>query len=275
MVLDKQTNKVYISAETYKDHPIITKRLLKALDEECVAWEFLQHTQYSWCRDYMPIQIDDNRFLQYRYYPDYMDNNEYRTRITEPTETLRSIGIEAQKTDIILDGGNVIKCNDCVIMIDKIFKENEHKYTKTALIDNLENFFACEILFLPWDKFETYGHADGLVRYISDDKVLLTNYHDYDKKLADEYINILSRKFNVDVLEYKRKTFLNNWAYINFLQTEYSIFVPVFEKEEDEQALQQIEKAFPTYKGHIKPVKINSIAKEGGAINCITWNIKK
>lgn len=275
MVLDEQTNKVYISAKTYKRHPIITKRLLKALEDECVPYELLQHTKYSWCRDYMPIQITNDYFLQYRYYPDYMDNEEYRLCITDPTEALESIGVKTVKTDIILDGGNVIKCKDCVIMVDKVFKENKDKYSQSALVNELEKLFDCEVIFLPWDeKYEIYGHADGVVRFVADGKVIMTNYHDYDRKLADKYIDILSRNFDVEVLEYKRKTFAKNWAYINYLQTERSIFVPIFEKEEDEQALQQIERLFPSYKGHIKPVKLTGIVDEGGAINCITWNIK-
>lgn len=275
MILDEHTDKVYISAETYAQHPTITKRLLKALDGENVRWELLNHTRYSWCRDYMPIQIAEDKFLQYRYFPDYMDDDQYRAYITDPSETLQSLGIETVKTDIILDGGNVIKCKDCVIMVDKVFKENAANYTQSALIDRLEGLFGCEVLFLPWDKYEIYGHADGIVRYVSEGKVLMTNYHDYDSKFADAFLNVLSKRFDVNVLEYTRKTHSMNWAYINFLQTKQAIFVPVFGKEEDEQSVSQITQLYPSYEGHVVPVKMNGIVKDGGAINCITWNIKE
>ncbi|MCD8296634.1 MAG: agmatine deiminase family protein, partial [Prevotella sp.] len=283
-ILDEQTNKVYFSKkireknreEISVGYPTVFKRVVNALDSMNVPWGWLEHTKDFWCRDYMPIQLEKNKFIQYRYHPNYLINDDkYTETITDPTETLESLGIETIKTDIIIDGGNVIKCKDCIIMVDKVFSENEQYYSRTELTDKLENLFGCEIIFLPWDKCEPYGHADGIVRYVSDNKVLMTNYHDYDKIFADKWKKILSAKFDVAVLEYKRMTHTKNWAYINFLQTQQAIFVPVFEKEEDEQALEQIEKHYVSYKGRVVPVKLNSIVNKGGALNCISWNILK
>lgn len=274
MILDEQTNKVYISEHTCAEHPLVVRRILKALDSMDVDWELLKHTKDSWCRDYMPVQISKSRFIQYRYFPDYLNTDALKEYITDPTETLASIGIETTRTDIIMDGGNVIKCGNIIIMTDKVFQENP-SYTHTALIDELERLFECEILFLPWDMAEPYGHADGIVRYVSPGKVLMTNYNDYDSRFFERWIKILSGKFDVEVLQYSRKTFGNNWAYINFLQTKEAIFVPVFGKEEDEQALSQIGKYYAAYHGHIVPVRLNSIVKDGGALNCISWNIQR
>lgn len=222
----------------------------------------------------MPIQIAENKFVQYRYYPKYLDNAKFRRFITDPTETLKSIGIETIKTDIVIDGGNVIKCPDCVIMTDKVVYENAKRYSRDALLHELERIFECPIILLPWDKYEKYGHADGIVRYVGNNMVLMTNYADLDKAVADNYYDILSRKFDVRILKYDVECpHKANWAYINFLQTSTAIFVPTFGKEEDGQALRQIAEAFPSYKDAIIPIKLNSIVADGGALNCITWNI--
>lgn len=41
-----------------------------------------------------------------------------------------------------------------------------------------------EPLFVPWDANEIYGHTDGVVRFIDEDTVLMTNYAQLDSKMA-------------------------------------------------------------------------------------------
>ena len=274
MILDAQTNKVFISACIFNQHPFIVKRILEALSLWNVPIEVLDYTNDIWCRDYMPIQVSNNKFIQYRYYPDYLNNDKDKIFITDPTKALKSLNIETIKTDLVIDGGNIIKCPDCVIMTDKVVYENS-SYSKTHIIQQLEHLFECEIILLSWDKNERYGHTDGIIRYVDTGKLLMTNYMDYDKRKAEEWLRVLSEKFEVEVLQYHvAKPHSNNWSYINFLLTEQAIFVPIFDKEEDEQALYQIGKCFPDYSNRIIPIQLNGIVKEGGALNCITWNVK-
>ena len=51
----------------------------------------------------------------------------------------------------------------------------------------------------------------------------------------------------------------------------------MFNIDEDEQALKQIKKYYPEYRinERIKQVNMIDIVKYGGALNCITWTIKK
>lgn len=274
MVLDSQTNKVFISECTFEQYPIITRRLLNLLEHCGVSYDLLRKTLDGWCRDYMPIQVGKDHFVQYRYYPNYMLNPKDCAYITDPTAQLEALGIRTTRTDIIIDGGNVIKCADCVIMTDKVFRENIHTYSKERLVNELENLFQCDILFLPWDDNEKYGHSDGIVRYLGGNDVLMTNYYDFDRKMADVYYDKLSRRFNVKVLSYDvEKVDKYSWAYINFLQTKDIIVIPAFGREEDNQAKEQIEACFPQYKGKIFQVRVNGYVKDGGALNCVTWNI--
>ena len=64
-----------------------------------------------------------------------------------------------------------------------------------------------------------------------------------------------------------------SWAYINFLQTERLIVVPMLELEEDEQALEQIEKVFPDVE--VIGVPALEAVRKGGGMNCVTWNVKE
>ena len=187
-------------------------------------------------------------------------------------------------------------------MVDKVFKENMH-LRKDILINRLEKFFDNEIIFLPWDKAEKYGHADGIVREISNGKVLMTNYHQYDRKYADMFMKILVQHFDVEVLEYNvAKPCKYNWCYINFLRIGNKVFLPQLtwedysgpkcaacppegikcmgnkkwfhsDIEEDEQASEQFKRIFPNCE--IIPVSCPQIVEEGGALNCISWNIMR
>ena len=141
-----------------------------------------------------------------------------------------------------MDGGNVVKCGDKVIMTDKIIKENPNRFYRDMLSE-LENHFQAQIVLIPWDRYEKYGHADGMVRWIEGDRVLLNNYADFDPDLRKELRKELSRHFTVEELKYgTNKHTKVSWAYINFLQTENCIFVPGLGIEEDVMAREQIQK---------------------------------
>lgn len=175
-------------------------------------------------------------------------------------------------------------------------------YRKDILIKRLETYFNNEIIFLPWDKAEKYGHADGIVRYIDKGRVLMTNYHRYSGSFANRFMKILTQHFDVEVLDYNvEKPCKYNWCYINFLRIRDKIFIPQLTWEdysgphcaaplpegvivkrnprwyhshikEDEQALEQFKRIFP--KCEIIPVSCPHIVEQGGGLNCISWNVR-
>ena len=63
--------------------------------------------------------------------------------------------------------------------------------------------------------------------------------------------------------------------YVNYLEVNDLIVMPVFDREEDARAMKIIQKAFPDKQ--IETINYNDIAKEGGLLNCTTWvvNFKK
>ena len=64
-----------------------------------------------------------------------------------------------------------------------------------------------------------------------------------------------------------------NWAYINYLRVGNKIIVPTFGIPEDKQALKYIRAANPEC--IVRGFRMRNIARNGGAIHCITWNINK
>ena len=286
MISDSRTNTIYFSdllrtdksySETFNDfHKVITA---------CgMQYDFLSKTRDIWARDYMPIQVSKDKFVEFRYDPDYLQGigKERREIKTYPDIVCENIGLRTIKTDIILDGGNVVKSENAVILTDKVVKENERTYDRNILIDQLEILFETDkIILIPWDD-DDYGHSDGMVRFIDNNTVLLNWFY----KTCDEYFrNSLLEPIKEKGLKYEwldlglvsDKIDGYNWAYINFLQTEDLILVPKLGIKEDDIAYSQICKFYKSYadRGRVFQVDSRQIVEKEGALNCISWTIMK
>lgn len=272
LVCDGDSDKVYISAWLKKECPDFYARLVDLLNENDIPFGVIGKTADIWARDYMPIQVYEDLFVQYRYNPDYLRNDKDRIYITDTNAVCREIGIDTIKTELVIDGGNVVKVGRYVIMTEKVYAENS-ALKPSEIRSRLKRLFHAEIIMLPWDKKEPYGHADGLVKAIDDETVLLTNYADYDPKMALRFEKILSRYFRIEKLEYSVMSSESNWAYINFLRVGNTIILPELGIPEDAQAMQQIRAYYPACS--VVPIECSEIVAKGGALNCITWNIKE
>lgn len=274
MISDKNTNKIYFSEKLKVDYPKVCMSIESVLNSNNVSYEFLPKTKEIWARDYMPIQVSKGKFVEFRYDPDYLQGKYkgYRDLKTYPDIVCNELGIETIKSDIILDGGNVIKSDNCVILTDKIVVENKHSYKKDELLERLSELFDfAKIILIPWDKKEKYGHSDGVVRFIDNERVLVSEIYEKDEKLIRRLKdNGLKPEFLRVKIKRQNKF---NWAYINFLQTKDLIIVPKFNTGEDKNALEAISRHYTGYK--IAQVEMNEIASMGGALNCISWSINE
>ena len=277
--LDKDVNKVYFSDKVLErpDISLVYKEICDTLDVYGIKHELLQHTKDIWCRDYMPIQMSPNRFVQYVYNPDYLDNDAYRDTITSPDDVCDAINLARYKSKLLLDGGNIIRTAQGVIMTRKAYNANKMNQKEFEDIFKLD-FGINKITWLNWDRREIYGHADGLVRYISDNHVLLTNYAEYDEKFATSFYEALKHDgYEVTQLSFSpnmspRKDDDLSWAYINFLQTSKVIIVPLLGIEiQDKKALKQIQDAYPDV--DVKGVYAVPLLKEDGGFNCFSWTV--
>ncbi|MEE3485135.1 MAG: agmatine deiminase family protein [Bacteroidales bacterium] len=245
------------------------------LREKQVAHHLLLNTRDIWCRDYMPIQTDEKRFVFYKYSPNYLQKPHLKRTITDVTQIgevdcLRQV--EAVTLDLVVDGGNVVKCGDKIVMTEKVFFENRDK-SRNEVQRLLEEAFLCEIVFLPWDTVETYGHSDGIIHYAGGNRVLMTNYADSDADMARKFTRILDKHFEVIHLEYNvKRKHRRSWAYINYLQIGNLVLVPQLGIPEDEQAVRQIAQALPQCE--VIGIEALEAVRKGGALNCISWNVK-
>ena len=272
MITNFETNKVLIAkglaSLPYED---ATYRLLSFMHCHEIEWSFLPDTTsplHVWARDYMPVQVSKEKFVRFCYTPDYLqDSPEYKPNTSA---ILSALGMQVVDSNIIVDGGNVISCGDKVIMTDKIIRENPH-YQRNKLIDKLSQLLEADIILIPEDRYDEYGHADGMVRYMGKGSILLNNYCDFDKTLRKKLLVALSPHFEIVELHYGTYTD-KSWAYINFLHVGQHIFVPMLEDKLAVMAFKQISAAYPQCDCH-QIWGCDNIVREGGALNCCSWNI--
>ncbi len=277
VITDDQTNYLYLADTLPIRYTEFYTQFQSLLEEIGISYALLSPTKDVWAVDYMPIQVTENKFVKFVYYPDYLrDTIKWRKMISEVDKICEILNLSYENSDILIDGGNVVKTIDKVIMCDKVFEENP-LYSEKQLIAKLEQLFEVDrLIFIPTDPFDIIGHADGIVRFLDQDTVLINDYSKEDKdfrlqlKLAlhNARLNYIELPYN----PYHNENDLQaNGVYINYLQTEQAVIIPTFDIADDERAIRKFETLFKT----IKTLDSNDIARDGGVLNCISWNIHR
>lgn len=285
MVLSEQNkNKVYFSNLLPLSYPSIWKEITDVLLKYGYTAGRLTHTKDFWCRDFMPIQVGSKEFVQFRYEPDYLaDLRKYKTNPDETIKHFSDFTIKATKSNIAIDGGNIVACTNnkgetWVVMTEKVFAENQ-EYSKSDIITILEAKLGARIVWLPWagkDEDEC-GHTDGIVNFIdgkSEKPYVMIYCSLYRKEIADRIRSRLKSVFDVHELSFTKDE-ENNWAYVNLLRTKDFIIVPGLGTDSDNEAMEQIALLYSDYKDRIHQVNIAPIIEEyGGAFNCLSWTVQ-
>lgn len=278
MITDSETNLLYLADCLPVKYPPFYKRFKKALDKAGVNNTVISTTKDIWAKDYMPVQISKDKFVKFIYNPGYLQSKKWLKTITDSEIHCLSYPalFNAKRSNLIVDGGNVVRAKNKVIMCDQVFSENP-SITKNKLISQLEEELEVgKIIFVPKQPSDIIGHADGMVRFLDNKTVLINDYSKESKRFQDEFhASLKAAKLDWEVLPcnpYNNKKYIQaNGIYINYLQMKGKIFATVFKKKEDKIALKKIESLF---KGvDIIPIECNDIANEGGVLNCISWNV--
>ena len=270
---------VYLSALLKTKYPDTCERLIQILEKHHIKYGFLEGTKDIWCRDYMPVQTKSGKLIQFKYEPSYLrKDNEWDESRSDVKEICRLNNIDAEPSDINLDGGNVLICDDRAIISDRVFSENKD-WNREKLVEELGRLLECEIIIIPAENDDMTGHADGMVRFVNRNTIL-------GNQLADEYK--YWREGMQKVLEQYGLTYIDVpffmpkdpkhplsavGVYVNYLEVNNLIVLPVFGRDEDEQVISIIKGIFPDR--IIETIDYNEVAKEGGLLNCTTWVMSK
>jgi len=269
---------VYMSELLMEKYPETCKNLIAILEKHHVKYSFIKGTKDIWCRDYMPIQTESGKFIQFRYEPSYLKGKkEWEDSRSDMKEVCRLNNIDATFSNINLDGGNVLICDGRAILSDRIFSENPD-YKKDSLINELSKLLECEIIIIPAQKADMTGHADGMVRFVDRNTILGNDRAKESQKWAKGIQKVIDQyKFTyIDIPFFEDKDRKHPISaigiYVNYLEVNDLIVMPIFNRDEDKQALEIFKKTFPNKK--IETIDYSDVAKEGGVLNCTTWVVR-
>jgi agmatine deiminase len=280
MIPDWETNCVYLSRLLAVRHPALCQQLTAILEEHGVPVRLLDGTADIWARDYCPVQVVKNRFVKFRYYPDYL-RGRHEDRITTDDTVcgqLDNLGTIC-RSDVVLDGGNLVTATTRAILTDKVYGENsgwQRDALRCALREMLD---LDECILIPKEPGDPFGHADGVVRFLSDDLVVMGDYSQVDPGYGDRLRAVLLRHhLQVEELPYFCERRSRNGIpsavgnYVNFLRIGRLILAPAYGVPQDEQACQKLKELCP--EATVVPLLCVDLAREGGVLNCISWTVK-
>lgn len=271
---------VYLSELLKERYPDTCDRLIQILKKHDVNYDFIKGTKDIWCRDYMPVQTNTGKYIQFRYDPSYLKTNEeWEASRSDVKEVCEVNNIDAHFSDINLDGGNVLICDDRAIISNRVYSENPDM-GKEEIVCKLKTLLECaEIIIIPAENDDMTGHADGMVRFVNRNTIL-------GNKLADEYkywregMQKVIAEYNlkyIDMPFFEPKDSKHPLSaigvYVNYLEVNNLIVLPVFGRDEDKQAIEIIQASFPDR--IIETIDYNDVALEGGLLNCTTWVVKR
>lgn len=312
-VYDWDTNFVYISERLKSFDPDFHERLTSLFNKMEIDYGYLPNTEDIWCRDYMPIQLTKNTFLGFRYEPNYLKNSfhiaqkrdiypysnhidkEWNQKTWEDAKTnwkdvwnavYKEIGCpKLIETDLILDGGNVVLCENHVILTNKIITENSHFLNESELKKAIKEVFnGREPILIPWKQIldDFYGHSDAFIKFENKkggNKPFILISPLSVQETESQYL-LFGDTFYIDKIypyRYKHNKpgfYVFGWSYINYLQVGNKIIIPACGIEVyDSFALERIKELNPDC--DVRNIEMRNIIKQGGALHCITWNIRK
>lgn len=280
--IEEGSQVVYLSALLASQYTETCKHLTDILNKHNIPFTFLEGTKDIWCRDYMPVQTPSGKLIQFRYEPSYLNDPKYSDSRSDVKHIDKVNGISPIFSDINLDGGNVVMYGNKAIITDRIFSENPD-WSEENLKAELANLLECEIIIIPAYKpeYDFTGHADGMMRFVDSNTVLVNNLDQdlvYMKKSIIKALDKANLNYvNFPWFEHKIKGNTDHaiGIYLNYLEVGNLIILPMFgvSGNKDAEALAKLKEVFPNK--IIETIDYNDVALTGGVLNCTTWVLRK
>jgi agmatine deiminase len=260
----------------------------------------------EWCRDYMPVRGANGKKVLFKYAPSYLigDETHERTIPQNLEEGLRKVGIGYETSyelllestmikEVVLDGGGIDILGDVAIVSDRIISDNSTIWNqgRPRVLDDLQNLLGLKkLVVVPADPFDVTGHADGCVRFIDDKTVLINDPTDllnsfgpddsihqldmYERWVGNFEQTLQDAGFRIEYLPslmHEEEKPASAWGiYLNFLLLDDLLIVPFYvgKDETNSTIKKQLEEL---YNRTVYGVYADDLSKEGGVVNCVSW----
>lgn len=275
VVPDWQTDSICVSALLPSRHPEVWNRLAGVFAEHGIPYQLLAGTRDVWATDFLPAQVSDRLFVKFQYSPDYLKGFERLRTGDEICRQLSNLGT-IRNSDIVLDGGNVVASTSRAILTDKIFRENPRRPLAEICGQLVRLLRIEECIVVPQEPHDPLGHADGCVRFVDDQRVVINDYSVVDPGYGRVLEAILQdHGLECHELPYTPDDAIRDGipsavgAFVNFLRIGNLIVLPTFGIPEDDPALRILRSLLP--EATIVPLPCNGLARHGGGFHCVAW----
>lgn len=253
-----------------------------------------------WVRDYAPLTVSEMGMLspvKFEYKPSYVEKKyeKYILNDHKAGELLGNKYVSKGMSSVYYhwDGGNLTHNGKGTAIISNRFISDNESYNINNEIRPLLHVILgfSNIIFIPVEPEDQTGHVDGMVRFI-DEKVLVvgayprhSENHLFMNRLAEnlktdlgvDYTQI--RLMNGEPEEYESEgigSAVGN--HMNFLRINDLILFPYYNDQVSKQPLDDFKSDLErnNLNIHVVPVDItdiNVLARSGGVLNCISWQI--
>jgi agmatine deiminase len=288
------TSVVYVAEYLKQRYPVMFYPAKVNFEANGIELRTIPKTQNIWTRDYMPIQVGDH-FVRFQYKTVGYDDWPQMKVTGEEWLDL----VPVYESQLILDGGGIIRSQDKAVVTEKVFRDNRDWKT-IDIIKELEKLLECQVIIIPSEPGDELGHADGIVKFV-DEKTILTN--DYSSiftkdsrfiKYSEKIIKIFQNSgLEVELFPYgygewdwnmKEEDFRKEYPeaddfnpgfgyYINFLIVMGLILVPMMGIPMDVQVTRTLRRLYPQF--NVVAIDCSHLSMEGGLCNCVTANYMK
>jgi len=165
------------------------------------------HAKNEWCRDYMPLKASDGTNVLFRYMPSYLIGTADEKTIPDQLAICRELNIPVKDDkvqDIIMDGGAIEIYGAKGIISDRVFNDNYTGWDKGTpfIYEEIKSLLKLdELIVVPPDPWDEFGHVDGLVRFIDESTVLINDDSDFEEIIEPGYDLISYMKWRVNLLK--------------------------------------------------------------------------
>jgi agmatine/peptidylarginine deiminase len=252
-----------------------------------------------WLRDCIGINTSNGIIKPY-YHPQYCSLHRYGDYFEHINKQSRIIIKECLQKKInymplVIDGGNFSNNDKTVFLTNKILDDNK-ELSKSEIINILKDFTSLQPEIIERCENDSIGHTDGFLNFISNSKVLLSNYPSLSflkediqfiyrvrKKLKEEKLEVIElydRPIDEVVpCECYRKTkkgcfYSARGNYINFLRLNNTIILPEYTLPtlRETKYYNNINKDSLTQLGfQVKTINCDLLSKEGGSLHCLSY----
>lgn len=249
----------------------------------------------EWCRDYMPVKGAHGNHVLFKYAPSYLVGEKtYEKTIPDSLPpVLDKLGIGYETTSVVLDGGAMVIQGDVGIVTDRVISENSTAWNhdRPKVLSDVQELLGLEkLVVVPADPFDITGHADGTVRFIDNQSVLVNDprnlYHVLKAEESIHQFEIYERWLNhfeqtlkdagfrieyLSSLMHEEEMPNSAWGiYLNFLLLDDMLIVPFF-KNQNKFNKEVQERLQSLYNRPVQGVYADALSVKGGIINCCTW----